>query len=121
LSDADPESFDRRCREALSELLDIDGDMDRLDFIQPANSLLLAPIEKLGGGASVGGSPILVVNIDGENLRKRLRAPLPAAAISAGTPLPCPTARVSNDQLTHTQSVSQIHPKYEYITAFMYY
>jgi len=60
----------------LSELLDIGGDMNRLHFIEHANSSLLTPIEKLGGGAGVCGSGILVVNIDGEKFEEAFALPL---------------------------------------------
>jgi hypothetical protein len=74
---------------APAELLYIGGDMHRLDFIEPANSLLLAPMEKLDCGAVVGRARIRIADVAVKNSRKRVRAPFFAPAISASTPIPC--------------------------------
>ena len=67
------------------QLLDIGGDMDRLDAPEGGNPLPFAPAQKHGGGASIGGAGVAVTDIDGEEVAEAVAAPCPALAISAGS------------------------------------
>jgi hypothetical protein len=70
---------------SLAELLDISGDVNRLDLTQDSDPLPFAPAQKLARGAAVGGARARVADIDGKKFEE-----------AAGAALPCPS-----DQCRH--------------------
>ncbi len=74
-----------RGRGALTlQLLDVAGDVHRLDASQLGNSALLAPAQELAGSSRVGSPRIGVTDVDGEEFEEAPGSSLPCLADNVG-------------------------------------
>ena len=101
-ADAGEMLLDGGCRHTPAELLYIGGDMHRLDFIEPANSLLLAPMEKLDSGTAVRRARVRIADVDSEEFKEAGPGTLLGSGDDRRQYHPALPRRVSDyDQIAH--------------------
>jgi hypothetical protein len=89
-ADAGEMLLDGRRRHAPAELLYISGDIDRRDFIEPTDPLLLAPVEKFTGGAAISRTRVRVADVDCEEIEEAELGLLPRRGDECRHRSPCP-------------------------------
>src|SRR5713101_4039865 len=112
-ADAREMLLDGRSRHALAELLYISGDMNRRDFIEPADALLLAPLEERTGSTAVSCARVQVTDIDGEEFEEAEPGLLASCRDQRGhhSPLPRRVSIPDDGQLTHARTLPQAWPQ----------
>ena len=91
--------LDRGSRHAPAELLYIGGNLDRPDFIESANPMRLAPVEKPDSRPMVGRTRIRIANVDGEEFEEAGARPLPCPGDERRQTTPLPRRVSNNDQI----------------------
>ncbi len=113
--------LDRRRRHAPAELLDIGGDMHRLDLAQGGNRPALRTSAGTQRRRGVGRASIRVADIDGEEFEEAARAALPGLGDQRRQHDPMAAASVPLDgELAHWRTLSRV-PIYYNIMFFMLY
>jgi hypothetical protein len=107
--------LDRGRSHPLAELLYISGDMDRLDFIEAAHALPLAPLKKFYRGTTVRRARVRIADVDGEKFEEAFLCP---AMIAGSTTLPCPAVFPITSK-SPCRTLPPAGPIYYLITSFM--